>query len=415
MNITEHYLNCFYDFAVSPAYHDFITFLQNAELHRIRHGFDKLRIVFVPGPKQGYRNDTLRTTQSNLLMTRNVLLPACHLLKSCTSIIWLDQREPAQGLLANPKAVFPRDYTLDNPTSDYLEPAIQCAFLRDEVVSYFTAPEDKQQLARAFIASVCGDKKPLTVTMREASHDISDRRSINVPEWQAFFDRIDLNVYQPIIIRDTACAFDTNTVFPGFPQAPMASLDVLFRVALYENSYVNFFTNNGPYVFSLYSKYNSIVFKYASEDVYATTEKFLKNSVGLTWGDQRPITEKRTIIAWEDDDADVIEQYFYYLVDQIESGANLSQQHNVSSGEQVFNTINVALNYVFLKFKRSVNEEDLRVLYRIQQMNDILKEEPAWVCDLKALILSKEGKQIPAGTMERIKKVESIVQLGLNL
>ena len=412
---TDRPLNCFYDFSTSPAYHDFITFLQIAELHRIRHGFDTLRIIFVPGPKEGFRNDKLRTTESNQLMARNVLLPACHLLKSCTSVMWLDQRELAQGLLSNPSAVFPRDYTLENSISDYLEPAIQCAFLRDEVISYFTAPADKQKTAQAFIKSVCGNKKPLTITLREASHDHSDRRSINETEWLKFFEKIDLNIYQPIIVRDTACVFDTDNVFPGYPKAPMASIDVLFRIALYENSYVNFFVNNGPYIFSLYTKYNSIVFKYSCENVLATTKEFLKNNVGLAYGDQRPITEKRTIIAWEDDDENVISAYFEFMVDQIESGVDLSEQHNVSSGEQIFNTIRIALNYIFIKFKYSVCEEDLRVLLRIQQMNEILKDEPRWQCNLKEIILSNEGKMIPRGSLEKIKQLENTIKIGLKL
>ena len=415
MSNTENYLNCFYDFAVSPAYSDFFTYLQLAELHRIRYSFKKIRIIFVPGPKKGFRDDTLRTTESNELMTRNVLLPACHLLKSCDSILWLDQRELAQGMLSNPKAVFPRDYTLQNPVNDYMDSGIQCAFLRDEVISHFTAPPEKHKAAQAFIKSVCGNKKAITITMREAEHDASPRRSINEPEWLKFFDKLDLDIYQPIIIRDTACAFADDNVFAGYPQAPVASIDLLFRNALYENAYLNCFCCVGSYSLAVYSKCNSLVFKYCDNSVYATSEKFLKEALGLTYGDQRPITGKRTVMAWEDDDTDVIEAYFNFMVEQIESGIDLSEQHNIGSTKQAINTINVAIRYVFNKFNRSVAAEDLKVLYRIQQISEILKESSDWNYNLKTLITQNEGKAVPEGTLDRIKQLEETVKFGLKI
>ncbi|MEE8058854.1 MAG: hypothetical protein V3T17_13630 [Pseudomonadales bacterium] len=348
-------------------------------------------------------------------MTRNVLLPACHLLKSCDSTIWLDQREAAQELLNNPASTFPRDYHLNEPVSDYLEGAIQCAFLRDETIAYLTAPQDKHKSAQAFIQSVCGDKKPLTVTLREAAHDSSERRKIDIVEWERFFKQLDLKLYQPIIVRDTANAFSNDNIFSGYPQAPVASIDVLFRTALYENSYINFFVNNGPYVCALYTKCNSIVFKYSNEDVYATSRKFLKASLGLAYGDQRPITEKRTIIAWEDDTAENIKEYFNFTVNQIESGIDLSEQHNINTGEQTLNTINIAINYVFTKLKRSVHEEDIKVLKRIQDMTDILSEEPTWNFNLQDTIIEHEGGILPTGSLEKIRALEEKLQLGLRL
>ena len=58
-------LNCFYDLSVSPCSYDFFAFLISAELHRVRNGFDSLKLIFVPGPEKGYRLDNLRTFEQN--------------------------------------------------------------------------------------------------------------------------------------------------------------------------------------------------------------------------------------------------------------------------------------------------------------------------------------------------------------
>jgi hypothetical protein len=409
------HLNCFYDFAVSPAYYDFLIFLQAAELHRIRHDFEKLRIIFVPGPKNGFRNDTLRTTESNQLMLRNVLIPSCHLLESCSATMILDERGLAAGMMTDSASIFPRDYHIEKPINDYMEPAILCAFLRDERISYFTAPADKQRLAKGYIKSIAGEKRPLTLTLREAEHDSSPSRNVNQGEWQKFFNSLDHDLYQPIIIRDTACTYAGDDVFKQYPHAPLASTDVLFRTALYENTYINFFVNNGPYACAIYSRSNSIVFKYSDEAVFSTSSQFLLKNVGIGYGDQRPITEKRTVIVWENDDAEIIAQHFNAMMTKIEQKEDLSEQNNFSNRKQIESIIEVCLSYLFSKINYSVNKEDILVLKRIEEINTILSEDPNWTLNLKNTLLENEGQLIPKGSYASISELNERLELGLNI
>ena len=67
-------LNCFYDLSVSPCSYDFFAFLISAELHRVRNGFDSLKLIFVPGPEKGYRLDNLRTFEQNDNFFKNVVV-----------------------------------------------------------------------------------------------------------------------------------------------------------------------------------------------------------------------------------------------------------------------------------------------------------------------------------------------------
>ena len=76
-------LYCFYDLAVAPASYDFLQFMQSSDLHRKRYGLDRVFFIFVPGPKNGFRDDSLsKTTMQRSMMMRNVLIPACRLLPS---------------------------------------------------------------------------------------------------------------------------------------------------------------------------------------------------------------------------------------------------------------------------------------------------------------------------------------------
>ena len=105
-------LYCFYDLAESPASYDFFTYMQLAELHRKRHNLSNLFFIFVPGQKNGFRDDDLskNTTQRYAIM-RNVIIPSCWLLPSCKGIAWLQHRDEANLFFEKANGrVFPRNH-----------------------------------------------------------------------------------------------------------------------------------------------------------------------------------------------------------------------------------------------------------------------------------------------------------------
>lgn len=408
-------LNCFYDLSVSPAYFDFFTFLQSAELHRIRHGFQKIRFLFVKGPRDGFRQDNLRTTESNQLMFRNVLLPSCHLLESVTEILWVSSRAECRQYLANSKNIFPRGYSMERPVPDYLEGAIQCAFLRGETISRFRAPAEKRAAAESFIASVSGGKKIITLTLREAAHDSSDRRALDESEWTRFLKSPEGSAYQPVIVRDTCKMFSTDGVFPMFPHVPLASADVLFRTALYESAHINIFPNNGPYMCSLYGKSVSLAFKYQDDRVPATSAKWFDEMLGIAFGEQRPISDKRTMIVWEDDRVDVITRSIAHMESLLAQGAALDEKHGMTSVEQVRRTINVALKYTIGKLRGLADVEDVAVLAQIQKLCDIFEFRFGSNQQLRELLLNGEGRLFEPGTLQKLRELEKGAATGLCL
>ena len=68
-------LFCFYDMAVSPCSYDFFTFLYSAETCRLRRGLDNVKLIFIQGPKNRFRDDEVRTNEQNETFFDNVVIP----------------------------------------------------------------------------------------------------------------------------------------------------------------------------------------------------------------------------------------------------------------------------------------------------------------------------------------------------
>ena len=112
-------LFCFYDMAVSPCSYDFFTFLYSAEICRVRRGLSNIKLIFVHGPEGKYRKDNIRTFEQNEIFFNNVIIPGTSVLPSCESFMW-DERQGIsfQSLAAH--NIFPRGYTLNQPTAEYV-------------------------------------------------------------------------------------------------------------------------------------------------------------------------------------------------------------------------------------------------------------------------------------------------------
>ena len=81
----------------------------------------------------------------------------------------------------------------------------------------------------------------ITITLREASHQ-EDRNS-RLEEWIKVADWLEHQGYEVVFVRDTEKAEETIS---GYTISPEASLDLLYRGALYESAKMNLFTANGP-------------------------------------------------------------------------------------------------------------------------------------------------------------------------
>jgi hypothetical protein len=93
-------LYAFYDLKVAPITYDILWFLAAADLERRRLGLARVHVVIVPGPYQGAREEEpsyelVVDAEARRWRIDNILVPACRLLPSCTSLTLAGTRADA--------------------------------------------------------------------------------------------------------------------------------------------------------------------------------------------------------------------------------------------------------------------------------------------------------------------------------
>lgn len=359
-------LRAFYDLAVAPASYDFIVFLELADIHRRRLELDELEIIIVPGPEYGFRKDGLHSPiEERSMVLRNVLLRAPHLLPACTGVSWAKSRNSANLLFsANDCNVFPPSYTLQNPYCQYVGNGLNAMHLLGYRPTKLTAPAEFQVWAQDFLAQCGPSNHHVTINLRE-NPDFPSRNS-NLPAWASFCHHI-LNLgFQPIIIKESADCFKTDELFSSFPHAPQAAMDVLFRTALYENSYVNLFVNNGPASTALYSYSNCAVFKMITGNNVSTSNEWFQQVLGLGAEGQQPFLSHRQRFIWQDDDYENILLAFTdlhsFLTAQSE---NQDLYYEINDHKHLESYVASILLYLSQRCKHHISAEEIDILQRI--------------------------------------------------
>ena len=100
--IEDRTLTAWYDLAVSPATFDIVHFLGLAEFRRHQTGCRKMRVIFVPGPKGGFRQDAVTPydVETQHWRLHQVLVPCCWAFPSCREVTVLGSRREARRLFA---------------------------------------------------------------------------------------------------------------------------------------------------------------------------------------------------------------------------------------------------------------------------------------------------------------------------
>ena len=341
-------LYCFYDLAVSPPTYDFFPFLQLSELHRRRYELDNICFVFVPGSKDGFRDDMRhpRNSSERRAWMRNIVMPACYLLESCKQIIWLKGRDEAIYFLERSKSnVFPRSYSLDSSVGDYSHRGIVAAYVRGEKIAEIKETPEYTRMVNSYLAGRVTPQKLITVTIRDV--DDSPSRNTNDFEWRTFLQRLDPQKYKIIIIPDTSKVWQENNVLSDFEHCELASINLLFRTALYRRAYLNMAVNTGPVDLAYFSKSPFLCFKPITDGVISTTSGFWLQWMGLEVGDQYPSARQNQIIVWQDDTAECLEEEFYRFVSKLEQDESLAErEHGFRSYKQRCMYYEIALSYV---------------------------------------------------------------------
>lgn len=319
-------LYAFYDLAVSPATFDIVKFLLLAELEQKRAACDLLHVVIAPGLAEGFREGKIEAyhragavdydIDSLRWRLRNILVPCCWQIPSCREVTVCMSREEAQTFQASlVKYVFPKGYTVRFPKANYDERYILEATSKGAILPSIQATPQACRFVSDWIHLKAGKRKVITITLRECSWHL-DRNS-NLNEWGAFARSLDPNIYCPVLLRDTEAAFKPlPSELNGLLVFPEASWNIELRVALYELSYLNMFTNSGPSTLCrLDRQARSITFKLITSTF---DEEYIRYSWGIEPGSQLEFQTPFQRLVWEDDRLEVIKNAFREMCNKIE-------------------------------------------------------------------------------------------------
>jgi len=261
-------LTAYYDLAISPPTYEVVSFLLRVEQERRRLGEQDCRIVFVPGPVDGFRADSAWPPPGpeRHRVFNDLAVPLCNLLPSCTGV------EVARAHLA-----------------------------QAPVFGAGAAEYGHHNFVRAFLA-VGGCLRPkktlvtehpeVTITLRESEH--WPERNSNVPQWLKAADRITGMGFQVRIIRDD---FHSR-------------LSIDDRAALYRAAVCNLFVCNGPAFLAFAIDAPLLMFRPCNEFLGGTYSALHWEACGSPAGGQMPGSPSYQRIVWDTDDCDVIDRAF---------------------------------------------------------------------------------------------------------
>lgn len=268
-----------YNVPYSPLCFDFLCWLVDAEMRRIREKAPaplKVGFFFGRDGKVGIDGDALRQQ-----MFENVVRPALALI----------------GAVEDPSAVAGHGKPLFVPRD------IVAAARNGEKVPLLQAPPLVRAEMATWAANTVG-LGPVVITLRESGH--WTHRNSNLEAWLEFARYLRFMGEKVIFVRDTAKA---DEPLEDFATCPRASRDLHSRMALYELAKVNMLSSNGPIGLLLFSRCPWLQFIDLKDDgfIYTPdTPRFWKEKNGVDVGGQYPWSLPTQRIVWAADTFDNI-------------------------------------------------------------------------------------------------------------
>jgi hypothetical protein len=297
----ERILTAVYDLASSPPTFDFLPFLTEAERYRAANGYDRMDVVFMPGPMFGFRDDNLPpdVTERESMLNR-VCLPACRFVKSVRNVSVLKERKELEG------DAFPVGWEMNKPLSHY-----GVKFLKNGNRVLTASEAAKREIMSRF------PKRYATITLRQS--DYWPERNSNLAAWKAAGEYLKDIEIEPVYIPDT------HGEVSGVNAYTPAAWDLDLRLALYEGAVLNLGVANGPLALCMLSDAKYMMWKLIDPSGKAPAHRAAFYSAhGIQVGDDFGPNGK---LVWEDDTRESVlkhlHEWFYGKATEAEAVAML--------------------------------------------------------------------------------------------
>lgn len=302
----DNVLYAVYDLRYLPETFDVFNFLCVAEMHRRDYGFSCVKVVVLPPAIQSEREEQYLTDYERQWRLRNITQLAPCFLPSCRGVdICADRREWAR-YPTTPTNVFPLGFSVSGDTKT----------LGDNCTSYRHLIEDRakgndprclevpavaHQYAQQWIQlNVPQGKKLITISLRESP--LQPLRNSNIAAWNQFAQAISGDAFHVVVLRDAERVFDAPLDgFEGVPFFNEACFNLMLRMGLYANAFLNLGTSNGPTHAMVYFKeMRYLIFKHIVEDYHgSSTAAHVARSIEV--GTPFPLCGPGQAFIWTDD------------------------------------------------------------------------------------------------------------------
>lgn len=264
-----------YNIGGSPLSFDFLIWLMDAEMTRVREGAPApLKVAFARGQdgKSGLNTDYRR------VMFTGVVRPLLAMLGAVEDQVAIGGRSSEWFVLKQ----------------------VTAAAKAGEVVPLLKPLLEAMAVVKGLLDS---GKPPVTITLREL--DAWSHRNSNLSEWLKFAQLLEAKGERVIFLRDTAKAGEPLL---GHETCPIASTNLHVRQALYEQAKCNLFVPNGPWNLQLFGTKPWLMFNEvnASDPFFPNTPQFWQESQGINAGEQFPWSKSDQRIIWAADSYEMI-------------------------------------------------------------------------------------------------------------
>lgn len=271
----------FYDFSVSPFSFDFSVFLMAARANECEE------VVLVPGKRMiqgpdGKLVEFQKCTPGEQEYRLNAIIKGL-----CPNAIECQTREEAKLLWH--EGCFPDGYTVEKPVQAH---TISAVLKQLKITPYMPLKEVTEEV----IKDGWTDPKMVVITIRQSS--IKPGRNSNIEEWIKAADWMKSVGLTPVFVPDTEFP---DFVFGEHKSCKAAALDVQYRLAMYEQAYLNIGVNNGPMALNLFSRRPVLYFRPITHGYKESTAEFWRAN-GVPVRSQLPWFSILQRIIWDGTD-----------------------------------------------------------------------------------------------------------------
>ena len=281
-------ITCFYDLKYCHLTFDFLYYLLNCEVEKIKQNKKYLKIVIVPKFTCGRNHLNIQlgaNEEDTKLRINGIILQMLSNLDDVVGVYQPPCREEAFELFNN-KSIncFPNNYLKKKKMRQYsLSEIDRDIFINKLEYWQFIKPSKlATQNIEQYLINV-KHKKIICITLRDYPHET--HRQSNYKEWEQFIDSLDKERFFPIVVKDTYSVYKQG--IQGCNVFEPASFDLQLRIALYAKADLNLSVNCGPSaLFYFIQNCNSIEFRYVNDQSLSTSQAHMARVSKMHLGEQ---------------------------------------------------------------------------------------------------------------------------------